>query len=95
MKLSLTEKYPQILRKLGLTPPAIILLLAVCLIPLFVNDQYILRLFITASMTAILAMGFDFTNGYIGICNFGYAAFWGVGAYSSGFWTSRMNPPAR
>lgn len=84
-------KYPKTLRKLGLTPPAVLLLLAIGMIPMFATSQYTLRLFITASMTAILAMGFDFTNGYIGICNFGYAAFWGVGAYTSAILVKQLS----
>jgi len=90
---SLTTKYPRVLSRLGLTPPGILLLLAIGVIPLFTSDQYMLRLFITAGMTAILAMGFDFTNGYIGICNFGYAAFWGVGAYSSAILVNALHIP--
>jgi len=34
-------------------------------------------------MMAALAMAFDFTSGFINICNFGFAAFWGLGAYVS------------
>lgn len=90
----LTSKYPHFLNRLGMTPPAILFLLAIGLIPLFTSDQYLMRLFITAGMTAILAMGFDFTNGYIGICNFGYAAFWGVGAYSSAILVKAAGFPA-
>ena len=75
--------WPGRLKQFGLTPlMLLILIVAVCL-PLFTDSPSMLRLFITAFMTAMLAMGFDFTNGYIGICNFGYAAFWGVGAYTS------------
>jgi len=35
-------------------------------------------------MYGALAMAFDFTAGFIGIVNFGFAAFWGLGAYTSG-----------
>jgi len=77
------EKWPPLLRQLGLSPLGILLLLICACLPIFTSSPAVLRLFITAFMTATLAMGFDFTNGYIGICNFGYAAFWGVGAYTS------------
>ena len=76
-------KWPGFLTRLGLTPVMMVIFVIVAIIPLFVKSPFTLRLFITAFMTATLAMGFDFTNGYIGICNFGYAAFWGVGAYTS------------
>ena len=33
---------------------------------------------------AAMAVAFDFTAGYIDIVNFGFAAFVGVGAYTSG-----------
>lgn len=79
----LQDRYPVSLRRLGLSPLGILMLVIVGCIPLFTTNQFTIRLFITACMTATLAMGFDFTNGYIGICNFGYAAFWGVGAYTS------------
>lgn len=77
------EKWPTTLRRAGLSPLGILILVIVAVLPLFNDSPAVLRLFITAFMTATLAMGFDFTNGYIGICNFGYAAFWGVGAYTS------------
>jgi branched-chain amino acid transport system permease protein len=35
-------------------------------------------------MYGTLAMAFDFTSGYIGIVNFGFAAFMGLGAYVTG-----------
>lgn len=77
------EKWPPVLRRLGLSPLGLLILILCACLPLFSGSPAALRLFITAFMTAMLAMGFDFTNGYIGICNFGYAAFWGVGAYTS------------
>ena len=50
----------------------------------FIENQYYLRLLTTALMYGALAMAFDFTGGFIGIVNFGFAAFWGLGAYTSG-----------
>jgi len=71
----------------------LVVFVVVACIPLFSSNPFTLRLFITAFMTATLAMGFDFTNGYIGICNFGYAAFWGVGAYTSAILVKDFHMP--
>lgn len=49
-----------------------------------VENEYYIRLLATALMYGALAMAFDFTSGYIGIVNFGFAAFWGLGAYVTG-----------
>lgn len=74
----------QRLQKFGLNPSVIIFFVLIGLSPLFLPNQYIIRLLISALMVGALAMAFDFTNGYINICNFGFAAFWGCGAYASG-----------
>ena len=74
----------QLLEKLGLTPLGAGLLAVIALIPVFITDEFILRLLISALMFAGLAMAFDFTAGFINIVNFGFAAFMGMGAYTSG-----------
>ncbi len=48
------------------------------------NGQDYQRYLIGAAYTAALAVAFDFTAGYIDIVNFGFAAFVGIGAYTSG-----------
>jgi branched-chain amino acid transport system permease protein len=53
------------------------------LIPPF-SDQAYQRWLIGAALMAAMAVAFDFTAGYINIVNFGFAAFVGVGAYTSG-----------
>jgi len=78
---------------MGLTPPMLLVFVIIGLLPLFSGNEYVIRLLISALMTSALSMAFDFTNGYINICNFGFAAFWGLGAYASGiivryFWFS-------
>ncbi len=42
------------------------------------------RYLVSAAFMAAMAIAFDFTAGYINIVNFGFAAFVGVGAYTSG-----------
>lgn len=53
------------------------------LIPPF-NGQDYTRYLVSAAFMAAMAVAFDFTAGYINIVNFGFAAFVGVGAYTSG-----------
>ncbi len=60
------------------------------LFPVFYGDGYLLRIMITSLIIGILGMGFDFTGGFINIVNFGYAAFMGIGAYSSGIIATRF-----
>ena len=86
-------KWPGFLSRIGFSPVMLIIFIIAAVIPVFSKNPFTLRLFITAFMTATLAMGFDFTNGYIGICNFGYAAFWGVGAYTSAILVKDLNVP--
>ncbi|MHB8072360.1 branched-chain amino acid ABC transporter permease [Desulfosporosinus fructosivorans] len=69
--------------KFGFTPLSIAMLFVLAIFPLVLQDEVITRLLISALMLGALAMAFDFTAGFININNFGYAAFWGVGAYTS------------
>src|SRR5690606_9251616 len=39
---------------------------------------------VSAALIAAQAIAFDFTTGYINVVNFGFAAFFGIGAYTSG-----------
>lgn len=85
-----TGRWKQGLAKIGLTPLGLGLLTVIALIPLFVRDEFVLRLLISALMFAGLAMAFDFTAGFINIVNFGFAAFMGMGAYTSGLLVVKM-----
>ena len=66
------------------------------LLPLFVNDNYVLNVAIMAGIYIILASSMNLTNGYTGIFSMGHSAFYGIGAYTTGilsyhfgtgFWT--------
>lgn len=72
------------LSAIGIKPLGLGLLVVFALLPAFLKDEFILRLLISALMFGGLAMAFDFTSGFINIVNFGFAAFWGMGAYTSG-----------
>lgn len=58
--------------------------------PLVAGDQYFLDLMILTVFFAAQAMAFDFTAGYIGIVNFGFAGFVGFGAYVSALATIKL-----
>lgn len=52
-------------------------------IPLVVGNEYYLHLFILGGMFALLAGYWNLLDGYLGLINFGYAAYVGIGAYTS------------
>lgn len=73
------------LRKIGLSPLGLILILALAASPFlpFFKQEYIVRWMIGAALIAAQAIAFDFTAGFINVVNFGFAAFVGLGAYTS------------
>ncbi|MGD2057437.1 MAG: branched-chain amino acid ABC transporter permease [Anaerolineales bacterium] len=71
--------------KFGITPlglACIIILLLLPYIPPF-NQEHLLRWLVGAALIAAQTIAFDFTTGYINVVNFGFAAFLGIGAYTS------------
>jgi len=76
--------------KFGFSPLGLALLIIVALLPttpLF-QQEYIIRWMIMGAFLAAQAIAFDFTAGYIGIVNFGFAALLGLGAYTSGIFAN-------
>jgi branched-chain amino acid transport system permease protein len=71
------------LNALGLSWPILVCVALLALAPLFVKDEYILRLLIASLYFGSLAMCFDFTGGYINAVNFGFAGFVGLGSYAA------------
>ncbi|MDR1546426.1 MAG: branched-chain amino acid ABC transporter permease [Deltaproteobacteria bacterium] len=69
---------------LGLSPAGLAVMLACLPLLASLENEYWIKTLTTALMYGALAMAFDFTSGYIGIVNFGFAAFWGLGAYVTG-----------
>ena len=69
----------------------VLLVFAVVLpfIPPFTGQDY-QRYLVSAALMAAMAVAFDFTAGYINIVNFGFAAFTGVGAYTSGLLAANL-----
>jgi branched-chain amino acid transport system permease protein len=73
------------LERIGFSPLGAVLLLVVAILPLVppFNQEHIIRWLIMGAYLAAQAAAFDFTSGYIGVVNFGFAAFVGLGAYTS------------
>lgn len=77
----------------GLLPASWAARVAVALLvctPFLIRDQYLLNLVVTSLYFGAQAMAFDFTAGYIGIINFGFAGFLGLGAYVSALLALRL-----
>lgn len=75
-----------LLERLGLTPVGLVLIVLLFVVPLVppFSREDLLRWLIGAALMAAQAIAFDFTTGYINVVNFGFAAFAGVGGYTSG-----------
>jgi branched-chain amino acid transport system permease protein len=56
---------------------------AVLAIPLITQDGYIIQLLNIAILNAIVVIGLNFVTGWAGQINFGQAAFYGLGAYTT------------
>jgi branched-chain amino acid transport system permease protein len=56
---------------------------ALLLLPLLVQDTFVLRVVTEAIMWVGLALAFDVIAGYTGYLNFGHGAFFGLGAYTT------------
>jgi branched-chain amino acid transport system permease protein len=80
---------------LCLTPLGAIGFLILMIFPLFppFNQDYLLRWFILAAIMGAGSMAFDFSAGYIAVVNFGFAAFVGLGAYTSAIVAIRWGIP--
>ena len=77
-------------------PSRIIVLLfflGLLLLPLLVQDPYLLRILILTSIFAILAASWDLLSGFTGQMNFGHALFFGVGAYTAALLNLHVHIP--
>jgi len=64
-------------------------LIALLLIPLFVKNEYFLRILVMIFIYSTLALGLNFIAGYVGLLSFGHAAFYGIGAYTTAILMTR------
>lgn len=77
------NKLARPLKKVGLSPISVIAFILIGLFPLYSPNEYYTKLGVTCLLWGTLAMGFDFSVGYINVSNWGYAALMGTGAYLS------------
>ncbi len=75
----------------GLLPPALCAATALA-IPLATRDAYIIQLLNIAILNAIVVLGLNFATGWTGQINFGQAAFYGLGAYTTALATKAGLP---
>jgi branched-chain amino acid transport system permease protein len=62
----------------------LIVFLVLCFLPLFGLSSYVMHILVLAIMWSIVGMGWNLLGGYCGQVSFGHAAFFGMGAYTSG-----------
>lgn len=72
--------------KSGFSPLGILCIIVFLVLPFFppFNKEYIIRWLTLFAVVGVQAIAFDFTAGYINVVNFGFAAFVGLGGYTSG-----------
>src|SRR6202163_4012549 len=61
-------------------------------VPVVVRDGYIVQLLNIAILNAIVVLGLNFATGWTGQINFGQAAFYGLGAYTTAIATKEGIP---
>ena len=66
--------------------------IAVLAIPLAPHDGYVIQLLNIAILNAIVVLGLNFATGWTGQINFGQAAFYGLGAYTTAIATKAGLP---
>ena len=76
-------------RRMAIAGALVAVAVVLPLVPPF-NGQDYQRWLVGAALMAAMAVAFDFTAGYINVVNFGFAAFVGVGAYTSGLLAANL-----
>ena len=77
------KKLSEVLGKIGLSPISLVAFIILFISPLIAGNEYNIRLLLKCVLYGALAMGFDLSAGYIGVANWGYAALYGLGGYTS------------
>jgi branched-chain amino acid transport system permease protein len=75
-----------------ISPSLAIAVLAALAIPFFTPDGYVIQLLNIAILNAIVVLGLNFVTGWTGQINFGQAAFYGLGAYTTAIATKSGIP---
>lgn len=72
--------------------PILLMALAVILFPLLAGgDGYFISLLVFMGINGLISMGLSLLMGYAGQISLGHAAFYGIGAYSSGILTTKYS----
>jgi branched-chain amino acid transport system permease protein len=72
--------------------PVVAAAVAALAIPLITRDSYIIQLLNIAILNTIVVLGLNFVTGWAGQINFGQAAFYGLGAYTTAIATKSGLP---
>jgi branched-chain amino acid transport system permease protein len=73
--------------------PAILLLVALAVLPLVIAQDYVIRIFVQIGIYVLLTASLNLVNGYGGMFSVGHAAFYGIGAYASALAVMKLNLP--
>ena len=71
----------------------ILVIIIIFSLPLIINNMYQIHLFIQAGIYVLLALGLNLITGYVGLLSLAHAAFFGIGAYTSGLLCTRLSFP--
>lgn len=74
-------------------PSFAVLTVFLILWPLFINNQYYLRVATNVGLAVILASSLNIIIGFTGMFSLGHAAFYGIGAYTSALLATRLGVP--
>lgn len=87
------ERAISFIYKLGFTRIGLVCMLLTFFLPLVppFSKEHMVRWLIGAALIAAQAIAFDFTTGFINVVNFGFAAFVGLGAYTSALLVIRLD----
>ena len=66
-------------------------LVLLALVPLLGLNSYAMHILILVVMWTVIGMAWNLLGGYCGQVSFGHAAFFGVGAYTAGMLTTKLN----
>lgn len=75
--------------KMSIAIPTLLLIIW----PLFINNQYFLRVATNVGLAVILASSLNIIIGFTGMFSLGHAAFYGIGAYTSALLATRLGMP--
>jgi len=72
---------------------ALVFIVGVYALPFINSSNYLIQIMTTALIYVMLAMGLNVVVGFAGLLDLGYIAFFAVGAYTSGIFTTRLGWP--